>query len=542
MMKAAKANKKAHKKTEADKKSSTSSISDGDADHKAASREVKIKGVKHQNRISQDNVKAKSKSTVNSSKPSGSFMKPTASHLAKKNKECDMHSGGCGRLQKPLASLDDKLRSPIICQSQATKRQKLDIGYLRKVAQLKHRASYLHKVTKKAAHLEGILNSKVKTTIPQKPALVTEERAIRRRSQNKPVSVQQPKANTNAYGAQPLNKKVGTCYQLASFLNRNFTCILYFLKSYVWQIRDAPKFLAHKKSMTHLTGLQDFRMQTSDCAMQVQSANVLHKQNSAPLMTQDIRKRGAFVLHRTSCNMLTLTAVDSNRVSNFQSLMLYPISYFESVMHCSQNSGNAGKKDICRSLNKLSLKSESETKNISSLRQPRPIKGLKENVPQSFQQDFRRCAGKPNHGGTDRRYPQLISRMPLEISKHLACKFKIGAEGHRFSILVFSVEMMQVVGCGLFILWFVGWQRKVVATRVWGSGAHFSKTLFENRWKKLNSFVFLLPYQYTTSPQYNRSGFGLFSIYYLAGLTLLFYSFQELTIIKVCCLRFHSIM
>ncbi|PWA48187.1 TPX2 [Artemisia annua] len=352
MMKAAKANKKAHKKTEADKKSSTSSVSDGDADHKAASREVKIKGVKHQNRISQDNVKAKSKSTVNLSKPSGSFMKPTASHLAKQNKECDMHSGGCGRLQKPLASLDDKLRSPIICQSQATKRQKLDIGYLRKVAQLKHRASYLHKVTKKAAHLEGILNSKVKTTIPQKPALVTEERAIRRRSQNKSESVQQPKANTNAYGAQPLNKK----------------------------ILDAPKFLAHKKSMTHLTGLQDFRMQTSDRAMQVQSANVLHKQNSAPLMSQDIRK--------------------------------------------SKNSGNAGKKDICRSPNnlktcttykvhpitdsgyvlnaksdshlppielfkKLSLKSESEKKDISSSRQPRLIKGLKENVPQSFQPDFR---------------------------------------------------------------------------------------------------------------------------------------------------------
>ncbi|GJV61157.1 protein TPX2 [Tanacetum coccineum] len=314
MMKAAKANKKAHKKTEADKKSSSSSVSDGDTDHKTSSREMKIKGVKHQNRISQDNVKPKLKSTVNLSKPSGSFMKPTASHLAKQNKECDMHSGGCGRLQKPLVGIDDKLRSPIRCQSQATKRQKLDIGYLRKVAQLKHRSSYLHKVTKKAAHLEGVLNSKVKTTIPRKPALVTEERAQRLRSQNKSESVQQPKANTNPFGAQPLNKKV------------------------------------------------------------------LHKQNSAPLMSQDIRK--------------------------------------------SQNSRNAGKKDICRSpdhlyscstdkvhpmndngyvlnaksssylppielFKKLSLKSESETKDISSLRQPRLTKGLKENVPRSFQQDFK---------------------------------------------------------------------------------------------------------------------------------------------------------
>lgn len=81
-------------------------------------------------------------------------------------------------------------------------------------------------------------------------------------------------------------------------------------------------------------------------------------------MSQDIRKRfepfnfghfimGAFAIHRTSCNMLMLTAVDSNRVSTFQSLMLYLISYFESVMHCSQNSGNAGKKDKCRSPNNL---------------------------------------------------------------------------------------------------------------------------------------------------------------------------------------------
>lgn len=55
-------------------------------------------GVKNQNHIPQDNIKAKPKSTVNLSKPSGSsFMKPTASHLAKQNKECDIHSGGFGR-------------------------------------------------------------------------------------------------------------------------------------------------------------------------------------------------------------------------------------------------------------------------------------------------------------------------------------------------------------------------------------------------------------------------------------------------------------
>lgn len=54
--------------------------------------------MKHQNLVPQDILKAKSKSTFNLSKPNGSsFMKPTASQLAKQNKECDVHSGGGGR-------------------------------------------------------------------------------------------------------------------------------------------------------------------------------------------------------------------------------------------------------------------------------------------------------------------------------------------------------------------------------------------------------------------------------------------------------------
>ncbi|XP_071711835.1 uncharacterized protein [Rutidosis leptorrhynchoides] len=178
MMKEAKANKTSSRKKEADKKNSTSSTSDDIDNHKASSREVKIKGVKHHNHIPQDTTKEKSKSTFNLSKPNGSsFMKPTASHLAKQTKECDIHSGGGGRLQKSLVSAVEKLQSPIKSQNQATKRQKLEIGYLRKAAQLKHRALFLHKVTKKAAHLED--RSKSKITTLRKPALVTEERAQR---------------------------------------------------------------------------------------------------------------------------------------------------------------------------------------------------------------------------------------------------------------------------------------------------------------------------------------------------------------------------
>ncbi|KAI7754732.1 hypothetical protein M8C21_018231 [Ambrosia artemisiifolia] len=313
LMKAAKTNP-----VKANKKTSTSNNSDGDIDHKAASREMKIKGVKHHhNHMPQDNIKAKPKSTVNLSNPSGSsFMKPTASHLAKQNKECDIHSGGYGRLQKPLVSAVEKLRSPIRIQNQTTKRQKLEIGYLRKAAQLKHRASFLHKVSKKAVQLESGSNSKAKTTIPKKPALVTEERAQSRMSQNKSESLQRPP-----------NRK----------------------------ILDAPKLAQHKKNMRQSNEFQ-----------------VLHKRNSASPVSEDM-------------------IVDR------------------------QSSGNAGKKDKCRSPNnlkactndKLSLKPEPETKVTSSLKQPHLTKGLKENVPGSYQQEFRRCVGKPNHYGTDARITEV---------------------------------------------------------------------------------------------------------------------------------------
>lgn len=226
MMRAAKAKAKANqmkahktsfRKKEADKKtSSSSSVSDGgDIYHEAPSKESKFKGVKHHNHTPQDNSKTKSKSAVNLSKPTGSsFMKPTASHLAKQNKERDTHSGGYGRVQKPLVSPGEKLISPSTCSNsnQATKRQKLEIGYLRKVAQLKHRTTFMHKIVKKVAEIEGNSNSRCKTTIPPKPGLVTEEKAQRSRSHNKSEEVQQPKANT--LKPRPLNKKVGTCDNL----------------------------------------------------------------------------------------------------------------------------------------------------------------------------------------------------------------------------------------------------------------------------------------------------------------------------------------
>ncbi|CAI9273076.1 unnamed protein product [Lactuca saligna] len=80
-----------------------------------------------------------------------------------------------------LVSPGEKLTSPSsISSNQATKRQKLEIGYLRKVAQLKHRTTFMHKIVKKVVEMEGNSNFTCnKTTTPQKPKLVTEEIAKR---------------------------------------------------------------------------------------------------------------------------------------------------------------------------------------------------------------------------------------------------------------------------------------------------------------------------------------------------------------------------
>ncbi|KAL8233747.1 hypothetical protein R6Q59_019847 [Mikania micrantha] len=101
LMKAAKsvAQKTKCRKKEANRKISTSSNSDCENDHKFATREVKIKGVKHHSHIPHGSMKGRSKSIVNLSKQSGSsFMKPTASHLAKQNKDGIIRSRSCGRL------------------------------------------------------------------------------------------------------------------------------------------------------------------------------------------------------------------------------------------------------------------------------------------------------------------------------------------------------------------------------------------------------------------------------------------------------------
>ncbi|XP_076923460.1 uncharacterized protein LOC143585586 [Bidens hawaiensis] len=141
---------------------STSSNSDCDNDYKATSREVK--GEKHQSQIPQDKMKTKSKSSVNLS-----FMKPTASHLAKQNRRSDIHSGGgCGRLQKPLVIAGEKLRSPIRSRNQTTKRQKLEFGYLSKATKYERSSNFRVKRLKASIPKKNCIgNTRENSKVPE---------------------------------------------------------------------------------------------------------------------------------------------------------------------------------------------------------------------------------------------------------------------------------------------------------------------------------------------------------------------------------------
>ncbi|KAK9716485.1 hypothetical protein RND81_06G236500 [Saponaria officinalis] len=131
--------------------------------------------------------KTKTKSTA---KPyvlrSSTLMKPTASQLAKQN---------------PRQQATD--------DSQASKRQKLDNGLLRKIVDMKQPTTLTRKIHRKDVTSPQGMNSqsKLRITIPKEPDLETAHRAERiRRTGNR--EVEQPTSTFGRFKARPLNKKI----------------------------------------------------------------------------------------------------------------------------------------------------------------------------------------------------------------------------------------------------------------------------------------------------------------------------------------------
>ncbi|EXC20888.1 hypothetical protein L484_012964 [Morus notabilis] len=110
------------------------------------------------NHVTQDIIsQSKAKSPVKSSLlRSSTLMKPTASHLAKLDQLHLVQSIRSLRLKNKLGNIDDKSsQNSSVTDDLATKRQKLEAGYLSKDAQLKHQALLLHKVPKQKLSRNG---------------------------------------------------------------------------------------------------------------------------------------------------------------------------------------------------------------------------------------------------------------------------------------------------------------------------------------------------------------------------------------------------
>ncbi|XWS61050.1 hypothetical protein CRYUN_Cryun07bG0092500 [Craigia yunnanensis] len=164
------------------------------------------------NCCNEDNLRTKTNSRVKSSlSRSSTLMKPTASYSAKQKQSRAVHSNQLQRrLQKSLDRLDDKsTKSSSVTEINATKRQKLEAGYLCKVVHLKHQALFVHKKPKTVLSLDGnSVHAKPRVTIPREPELQTARRAQRRRSKVKAESDENAKSNGHFFKALPLNKKI----------------------------------------------------------------------------------------------------------------------------------------------------------------------------------------------------------------------------------------------------------------------------------------------------------------------------------------------
>ncbi|KAJ0042935.1 hypothetical protein Pint_17299 [Pistacia integerrima] len=156
------------------------------------------------------------------------------------------------KFQKLYGKMDKCSQNSYLIENLATKRQKLDAGYLCKVSHLKHQALFLHKVPNKAGHLGvSLVHPRSKVTIPREPNLETANRAQRHRSKVNAESAEHAKSNTSAFKARPLNRK----------------------------IFESPALPLTKKNTLPLTECQEFQLRTSERARQHAHNNVATRCN-----------------------------------------------------------------------------------------------------------------------------------------------------------------------------------------------------------------------------------------------------------------------
>ncbi|KAJ8771499.1 hypothetical protein K2173_026676 [Erythroxylum novogranatense] len=185
------------------------------------------RGLESCNHMDEDHQRVKPKSPLSED---SRFMSPTANQLARQNHTSEFR---CPRLLRGSFAHG------------ATKRQKLESGYLCKVSRLKHQAQFVHKAPQKTLVQDqqvdpnpAPVGARPKVTIPREPNLETAYRAKLHRMKLRSAENQKQKART--FKARPLNKK----------------------------ILRAPSMPRCRKSTPQMPEFQEFHLRTSERAMQ----------------------------------------------------------------------------------------------------------------------------------------------------------------------------------------------------------------------------------------------------------------------------------
>ncbi|CAN8274165.1 unnamed protein product [Cochlearia groenlandica] len=184
-----------------------------------------------------DKPKFRAKSSIRPTPRSSTLMKPTVSQLAKHNNPSKIHMQVDQFQEKSLCGTSGS-------EVQAAKRQKLDGGLLCKVAQTKQEMNFVHKTPKKDTTLDtNLQHTRTKITIPHEPDFATSHRTHRIRHRDDAKS-EQDSTSVYRFKARPFNRK----------------------------IFDAPSLPIRKKSTPKLPEFHEFRLKTSERALQHSSA------------------------------------------------------------------------------------------------------------------------------------------------------------------------------------------------------------------------------------------------------------------------------
>ncbi|XP_037492049.1 protein TPX2 isoform X2 [Jatropha curcas] len=270
------------------------------------------------------------------------FMNPTASQLAKQNSPPQIHGDRLlRRCQKFLKDEMKGSRSSSMNGTQATKRQKLEAGYLWKAACLKHQALFSHKTPK--------------VTIPREPNLETSLRAERHRINLE--SIENTKSDACNFKARPLNRK----------------------------IFKAPSVPLPKKSTPQPPEFQVFHLRTSERAIQHTATNAANTPNCT--RTQQNETISSRRVNHVAALKEKLEALDKfkarcldkkecNLPTDKRSSIEPPIEFFSKLSLASEIHSNAQSRSNIRHPEGSkenapgSLRLEHEIKNLAKAKRP----------------------------------------------------------------------------------------------------------------------------------------------------------------------------